>query len=474
MKLSMWIVYDWLRDYHPTADIKEGRQTIHGVRYLADDVELSRDYLYIGTREQYIDKWKDNVICVNGTDLITLAAPDLYVVFNEIQKMLEFYNNWETRILQAINERADLKTLLALTTPVLRTGVAVSDYSLKVLGDARYQGREEKQKLRDGYLELTELRNIHEQLQENRSNHHPYVVQTSVDRDLNYNIYSKEDRLICRFISLGGGETEFLKSRIQITESFGKLLNLWFMIHEGEIDHASLFLDVLEGREQDPGVMAIRLEGLGWGSQPQMQAVVLKSCSRDTSNLPFITRYLETSYPGVISMTFQDRYLMVINVNTVQQGTFLEDLKQILNTQKAICGVSSIFTQLNVFPQNYHQACFAVDQGEKETGAVYHCEDFAVEYMQSIFRRALKTDITSPALQVLKKYDRENDTDYYHTLYVYLACERNQTLTAQKLFIHRNSLLYRINRISELLNIDLDDEKERRYLLLSYFIKEDL
>ena len=405
MKLSMWIVNDWLKDYGPRADIKTGEQTINGVRYLADDLELSGEYLYIGYSDQYIDKWDHNVICVNGRDLITLQAPDIYVIFNEIQKMLEFYNNWETGILQAVNEKKDLQTLLSLTAPVLRTGVAVSDYSLKLLGEARYREQEEKQQLVDGYLDLSEIRFIHEQLRANLTNHHAYVVRTQVDLDLNYNIYSEDDRLLCRFISLGGGNEEFLHSRMQITESFGKLLNLWFMLYEREVDHASLFLDILDHRETDPAALSIRLEGLGWGDHPQMQVIAFQYCGGDDAQLTYSIRLMEKKYAGLISLVYKEQRFLIANYAQADKEAFFRDLREITGKQGFYCGCSPVFSGLRTFEQNYQQACFAAQQGRPQAGQIYFCEDFAVEYMQSRFRSALETDVTSPALMRLKEYE---------------------------------------------------------------------
>ncbi|WP_415536495.1 helix-turn-helix domain-containing protein [Dehalobacter sp. 4CP] len=53
----------------------------------------------------------------------------------------------------------------------------------------------------------------------------------------------------------------------------------------------------------------------------------------------------------------------------------------------------------------------------------------------------------------------------------YLQCERNYVKTAEKLFIHRNYLLYRIERISELTGLDLDSPDIRLHILMSYRIE---
>ena len=80
--------------------------------------------------------------------------------------------------------------------------------------------------------------------------------------------------------------------------------------------------------------------------------------------------------------------------------------------------------------------------------------------------------MTSPVLDELIKHDQQNGTDYYNTLRVYLMCERDQTLAAKVLCIHRNSLVYRVNRLKEMIDVDLDNADERLYLILSYFVRQ--
>ena len=53
------------------------------------------------------------------------------------------------------------------------------------------------------------------------------------------------------------------------------------------------------------------------------------------------------------------------------------------------------------------------------------------------------------------------------TLRVYMQQSMNQIHTANALFIHRNTLKYRLARIEELTDIDLSDADEKLYLSLS-------
>ena len=60
-------------------------------------------------------------------------------------------------------------------------------------------------------------------------------------------------------------------------------------------------------------------------------------------------------------------------------------------------------------------------------------------------------------LRRLQEYDQAHSTALLHTLCVYLLQEQNLHATARQLFIHRNTLVYRLQRIRTLLQLDLDD-----------------
>ena len=473
MKLSMWIVYEWLKEYRPEAHIQEGQQTISGVRYMADDLELSKEYLYIGYSDAYIDQLSNNVICVNGSDLIILSAPDIYVIFNEIQQMLEYYNSWETSLLQAMNGEEDLSYYLSSTVSVMKTGLAVSDLSHKVLCHVEYQDRPEKLQLHGGYLELEEMRLVNRQMQEHVGSHEPYLVHSSQGKDILYNIYNRSNRLAGSIISLSGGEDGNILARMQLISVFGNLMNLWFRLHEDVLTEMTLFRDVLEMKETDPEVIAIRLQGMGWDVHPPMQMILIRPCGSVTMGIPFVIRFLEEQYPFVRSIRYQDADLLIVNYRMTDREQFQKELIRLTERQMAYCGCSHEFTDLNHLMQNYMQASFAADYGNHAAGSLNRCEDYVLEYMKDKFREAIDADLAAPALEILRVHDAEHGTDYYRTLYEYLLCERNQTLTAQKLFIHRNSLIYRIGRIEEIIGTDLNDERERLYLLLSFLAYEN-
>ena len=62
-----------------------------------------------------------------------------------------------------------------------------------------------------------------------------------------------------------------------------------------------------------------------------------------------------------------------------------------------------------------------------------------------------------PGLEAMKQYDSANNTEFLHTLKIWLQEKMDYTAAADALHLHRNSLYYRMQRIRDLFFIDLDD-----------------
>lgn len=68
----------------------------------------------------------------------------------------------------------------------------------------------------------------------------------------------------------------------------------------------------------------------------------------------------------------------------------------------------------------------------------------------------------------IKALDAKKNTNYTGLLYTYLVNERKSTDTAKQLHMHRNNVIYHIDRLAEKMGIDLDDPEERLRLMLTY------
>ena len=72
----------------------------------------------------------------------------------------------------------------------------------------------------------------------------------------------------------------------------------------------------------------------------------------------------------------------------------------------------------------------------------------------------------------LKYQDENTGTQLYETLRVYLQNHQSATKTAAALYIHRSTLLYRIEKIEKILKADLNDPDDQLYLMLSFYLMD--
>jgi DNA-binding PucR family transcriptional regulator len=61
-------------------------------------------------------------------------------------------------------------------------------------------------------------------------------------------------------------------------------------------------------------------------------------------------------------------------------------------------------------------------------------------------------------IEPLQEHDRTRRSDLVLTLKTYFAAGGNATEAADRLFLHRNSMLYRLERIQKLIGLDLKDD----------------
>ena len=137
-------------------------------------------------------------------------------------------------------------------------------------------------------------------------------------------------------------------------------------------------------------------------------------------------------------------------------------------TEKGIrCSISEPFEKLDRCAAKYKLLNrMAMVSGLENDPVMKREKEWSVQglytYTTPLFKEAGLSDYR---LSRLLQEDRENNTDLYYTLKVYLLNENSVTMAADSLHIHRNTLVYRLKQIRECIEADINDNETARELL---------
>ena len=137
-------------------------------------------------------------------------------------------------------------------------------------------------------------------------------------------------------------------------------------------------------------------------------------------------------------------------------------------TEKGIrCSISEPFGKLDRCAVKYKLLNrMAMVSGLENDPVMKREKEWSVQglytYTTPLFKEAGLSDYR--LLRLLQE-DRENNTQLYYTLKVYLMNENNVTMAADSLHIHRNTLVYRLKKIRECIEDDINDNETARELL---------
>lgn len=136
-------------------------------------------------------------------------------------------------------------------------------------------------------------------------------------------------------------------------------------------------------------------------------------------------------------------------------------------------GISNNMNAFIDIPNGYREASNAAIMGRNFIG-----ENKIVRYSDLGFLPILKElksqekamDIGKQLLKPLKDYDETNNTEYMDTLKYLLEYDLNTFIVAEKMYLHKNTILYRKNKIIEILNNNPFEMPHKLNYLLAFMI----
>ncbi len=221
----------------------------------------------------------------------------------------------------------------------------------------------------------------------------------------------------------------------------------------------------------------LEIAGISKPAFPDEMFVVVARFSKNLEN-----RYLkknlqielEEIFPKGHSVQYKGYIGILVSKLSENQQKKLELLAK---NENITIGISWPFTNIMEFKKYFNQSVMTIKLSEifNDNKKVFFYDDYSYFDLLKNYKGTIPLKyFVHPALKTLHDYDCENNSDLYKTLKVYLEHSKKQTSAAEALYIHKNSLSYRINRIEEITGLDLDNNNILYSLIHSFTINQYL
>jgi sugar diacid utilization regulator len=243
--------------------------------------------------------------------------------------------------------------------------------------------------------------------------------------------------------------------------------------------YEEFIVDLIEGRVKNSNVIEEKVKSLNLGLKKFIHVITIDIKEFDVTyfSIPYMRDYLEKMISGSKALIYNDNITMITSYGGEREIFECDAIKlrDFLKDYKLHAGLSRPFTKLEEFKEHYFQSLEALDLGTHIDSdvTIYAYDDYAIYHIAKVCSDA--TDLKKfchPKLEYLMEYDAEHKTSFTDSLYTYLKHSRNITNTAKALHLHRNSMIYHLKRIEEILNFSLSDNEMLLHIELSFRLME--
>ena len=483
MYLSMHMIRWYLREHSQIVSIRNDRMSIRGLRFLSGNMpDMHQDYMYLGNAYDYFSdkQYRKAYIVVHQKNYILFPDAEFEDLLNGLLSAFDYFGSWERRMFMAANPGMSLQEITDLSHEVLCNPITVVDLegnivalnSSDVPADDLYwqykvaEGQEHPDIFSQQWFSpegtpIHELSHTPQLVRNVQQGQAPlimmYLFQDEEPVALFYILVVNQDLLdmdmqlsgeICKHLTFS---QEFCQRNVQLRSS-EKLMRD--------------FLDqqLCEGAEGESA--AAKLQNMA-GAGKWRLALLRHISRKDRLYTKSMLRILKSTIKTPCTF-YKDEILFLLSETRRQE--ILDYLENQNPSGHILLALSMPASDYYSLPLRFAQTTFTAEQAMNSPG-IHKCEDYAFAYIREQVANVLTVSgLRHPALSVLEEYDRENHTSLRETLTVFLQNHCSILETANKMYVHRNTVKYRIARIQDITGLSFDNTEDLKYLCVSDWV----
>ncbi|MBR0373610.1 MAG: helix-turn-helix domain-containing protein [Mogibacterium sp.] len=493
MKLNATILYDLLKD-----DLK---LEVHGS--LGTDFTLKRPRFYLGDETVFLKnqlyiarssllppnpRFEKGcaILCVGGRPpsayyygkalCITVNAKiEIIRAFDMVQRVYDRFDHWDEEMREIVRTTGDLNELLRITYPILENPMQVLDsrYRFLAYSDIIDQ-RDELKVYRPDDRGGMPLQNVEQCIDDNRifpTAREVLHIEVNGTDHLSANLFSRDEYIgsltvACAMRRRRPSDDCIISYFAHVLEEAISRQTLMF---SGEMNMLrSVLTDALEGIPID-GIRMSYIERTAVAGYAYVCIkLMMSSAASDTMISDYICSEFEDAFAGCIAFIHDGAIILCMKMHQeeVDSPGFTDRLTAMLEPMQMKAAMSDPFADPSEILTYYKEASIAFEIGMTQDSGktIYRFRDYVLPYMvmHSVGEFATET-LLSEGIRKLMQHDAEDPdkAQYVETLQVYLRCNMNLSRASRELYIHKSTLVARLERIQGLLGADLEDPDAR-------------
>ena len=424
---------------------------------------------------------------------------DSFHIINKISEIFSFYHRWGERVRQYMLERRNLAEIFELLNEVTPNPWYLCDCSFRMQVIRKDPDMEDmsaiwRYQYRHGHHPIQLILGMEENGLLDLMNKMRRAFIVSEPAPFGFTFVSKaitySKGLLGHFYILGT-YTRLSEYEVEIAEFFGNALARLLSRDSSYLPtlgrfYDGYFVDLIE--EIDPknlNMLENVFQNISWDTSDIFYLAVLGRPGGESLTKSMLDLEIQVLEARNICKAFLYREELAVLINSSKIAnqqilspmelaqshlhTVLQDFGSVAGLSEGFSG-QECFERLKCYYQQAYTALqFALRKGQPSSFCTY--AEIAVSHLcEKIIVSDIAAMFSHPAVKILMKYDEENRTELSKTLYQYLLCGENVVRTAKELFIHRNSLMYRLDKIHQLTGADISDSQEKVRLFLTLYM----
>jgi len=525
MLVTLNMIVDFLKNLNPIVSINNSKQNKYkGFKLLDADNHkpLLPDYIYLCFYSYLLSHEEElenmSFICTsievpinfnnnnqNNIILITNYSPS--ALFNDINDFFINIKEWDSAITLSVAENKGYQHLLDLSESVIGNPIVISGPTFNTFAYTKNSQTDDETFIElsmQGYLSSEKVL-LYERLGFFREQAEDDVIRTrdpfgsmKVKHMIKPFHYNKQPVV---YATMWCSNREPGPALIELFEYLcQKIYKLVFAEFSNQTltqkQYEFLLVDLIRNKNMAKSELSEKLRYANIDIPTACNYFVIKIQFKDFSSVPvkFIIQYIIQRIPFSRPFLYDQSIGILLiekSKNKSTYGSIYKVILDLINEHEHDCyiGVSSEFKNIIHIHDAYEQATIAINIGSKITENKYLEKIYGIKkkydtntflyndyYLYHIVNCSnIDSVIKNKSykdLLALIDYDNNHSSDKVKFLYTYITNTANVTQTAKIMCMHRNSVIYKINRIEELLKIDLSSYQCLIDMYISYMFLE--